>query len=65
MQIPVDLVHKMQGDYVASKYKDGVYTFLGLDEQTILVLVKSFIEWADSKKLVKDEKIDISSFYGR
>ncbi len=55
MGLPIGLVQQMQGDYVASKYKDGMQTFITLDEDTLLTIVISFLQWAEKNEFI-DEK---------
>lgn len=64
MKLPTDLIQRMQGDYVASKYRDGVFTFLNIDEATINQLLSSMVFWAEEKGLIEENKMDISSLKG-
>jgi len=60
--LPPDLIQKLQNDYVSLKYKDGIFTFLNIDEYTLTVIIKSFLEWAQFNKLVdQDNKLDLTT----
>lgn len=62
MKLPTDLIQKMQSDYVSLKYKDGIFTFINVDEETLSIFIESFLEWAYNKKLInKENRLDVSS----
>jgi len=61
MALPNDLLQKIQNDYVGVRYKDGMYTFPSLDEQTIALVVQSFLDWAESKGMIKDNIFNVGS----
>ena len=60
MKLPQDLLYKIHGDYTAFNYKDGVFVFKSLNDNSIEIVLKGFLDWATEKGLVKDNKIDIS-----
>jgi len=62
MKLPTDLIQKMQGDYVSLKYKDGMFAFSNIDEETLGVFIRSFLDWAKAKKLIdSDGNLDTTS----
>jgi hypothetical protein len=60
MILPTDLIQKIQNDYVHNKYKDGVFTFLKLDDDVLKLIITSFLDWAEQKKLIKDQCLDLT-----
>ena len=60
MKLPNDLLQKAQNNYVGDKYREGMYTFPSLDEQTIATVVQSFLEWAEERGLIKDGSLDVT-----
>lgn len=56
MKLPSDLLQKAQNDYVGKKYREGLYTFQSLDEETIVTIINSFFEWAHEKGHINDHE---------
>jgi len=61
VKLPTDLVHRMQSEYIAMRYKDGVFTFQSMDTDTLTCLINGFIKWAKENGLEDNGKIDITS----
>ena len=62
MKLPTDLIHKLQSDYIAAKYRDGTPSFINVDDETLSLIVESFIKWAEIKELVDENNMmDISA----
>jgi hypothetical protein len=51
----------MQSEYIAMRYKDGVFTFQSMDTDTLTCLINGFIKWAKENGLEDNGKIDITS----
>ena len=61
MKLPSDLIQKMQGDYVAAKYKDGIPSFINVDEETLGLMISSFLAWAEKNEYINENSLlDIS-----
>jgi hypothetical protein len=58
MKLPIELVHKIQYDFAAAKYKSGSPVFNSIDEFTIKVVLESLYDWAHDE----DGKVDLSKF---
>jgi len=59
MPLQSDLIQKVQNDYIGTKYRDGLFAFPSLDEETIEVVIKAFITWATNNKHVVDGKLNL------
>lgn len=60
INIPNDLLQRIQGDYVAKKYQEGVFTFQNIDNETIGIVLSSILSWAEENDLVEDGSLDIT-----
>lgn len=60
MKLPNKLLQKIQADYVDSKYREGLFTFNSLPEETIVIVIESFIDWAKEAKLTDNDLLDLS-----
>ena len=61
-KLPNSLVQKIQGDYVASNFEDGVFTFPSIGTDTMEIVIGSLLTWAEENNLVKNNKLDVSMF---
>ena len=59
MEFPSDLLQKVQYDYVGKMYRDGVFTFPSLDEETIKIIIEGFLAWAEENKHIENNKLDL------
>ncbi len=62
IKLPNSLIQKIQGDYIASNFKDGVFTFHSLDNETIETVVKGLLSWAEENSLMDGSLFDTSLF---
>ena len=61
IKIPKNLIHSIQSSYVATMFKDGVFTFQNIDKKTIETVIESFILWSEENNYLNDSSLDISS----
>lgn len=62
MKLPLELVHRIQYDFAAAKYKDGTHVFNSVDDKTILVIINSLIDWAEEHGYMVDNTLDFTTF---
>ncbi len=62
IKLPNSLIQKIQGDYVDSNFKDGVFTFHNISINTMEIVIESMLSWAKENNLIEDTKFDISMF---
>lgn len=62
MKLPLDLLQRIHSDYVGIKYRDGSYALQSLEDETIRTVLLSFISWSNEKRLIKEDKLDLSPF---
>lgn len=60
LKIPNSLLQNIQNDYIASKYKDGVFTLQNIDTDTIEIVIQSLLSWAEEKNHIKNNSLDVS-----
>ena len=61
MNLPNELIQKIQFDYVKDKYQDSVFVFPTLDPELIKQVLESFVSWAENEGFLEDTVVDISS----
>lgn len=57
-----NLVQRIQNDYIAANFNDGVFTFNSISTETMESIIYSMLAWAEENKLIKDNKLDVSMF---
>ena len=62
MKLPLELIHRVQYDYAASKFKSGSMVFNSVDDETVDIVVKSLFAWAEEKGYIIDDKLDFTAF---
>lgn len=62
MKLPIELVHRIQYDFAAEKYKAGTQVFNTVDEETVKIVIKSVLEWSKEMGYVNDNKLEFSNF---
>lgn len=55
MSIPPKLLQKAHYNYIDAKYKEGVFSFRSIDDETVEVIIKSFLSWAEEEGVVSEE----------
>ncbi len=61
-KLPNSLMQKIQGNYVAANFEDGVFTFSSISTDTMSIVIESLLSWAEENNLIKDNKLDVSMF---
>lgn len=59
IKVPSGLLQKIQNDYISSNYEDGVFMIQSIKDETILIILKSFLAWSEESGHLKENKIDI------
>jgi hypothetical protein len=59
MLFPIELIQKIQYDYIGNKWRDGIYVFQGMEDDTINIILKSFIDWAKNQGAIKNDTLDL------
>lgn len=62
INLPVELIQYVQGQYVAQKYTEGMYVFPALDDDVVEIVIDGFLKWAENEGYLIDDKLDSSFF---